>query len=170
MADENLFAVMVGGSIDRAQIELHDVRFVIGETIEDCFDDLRAQWWGTPKSLHIDAWGALQWADGYRIDLVPEPAPQSEKLWFVNLGGYDTDQFDELHYNTFVVAPDARAAKKRALDEMPKWKSPHRDTVYEVDGIIDVLASATEISDRAAVHIRLTADEEQRRFKFETRY
>jgi hypothetical protein len=38
-----LFMVYVGGSMTGANTELHDVRFSIRETIEDCYDDLRRQ-------------------------------------------------------------------------------------------------------------------------------
>ena len=36
-----LFLVVVGGRSHKANIELHDVRWVIGSKIEDTFDQLR---------------------------------------------------------------------------------------------------------------------------------
>ena len=47
-----LFMFYIGGDCANSNIELHDVRFSIGETAEECRDDLRQQWWGEPKSLH----------------------------------------------------------------------------------------------------------------------
>ena len=38
-----LFMFYVGGDCGNANVELHDVRFSVGETAEDCFDDLRRQ-------------------------------------------------------------------------------------------------------------------------------
>ncbi|WP_348539988.1 DUF1543 domain-containing protein [Rhizobium sp. rho-13.1] len=55
-----LFMFYIGGDCGNSNIELHDVRFSIGETAEDCRDDLRNQWWGDPKSLHLDCWGAVE--------------------------------------------------------------------------------------------------------------
>ena len=54
-----LYMFYVGGDCGSSNIELHDIRFSVGETPEDCFDDLRRQWWGEPKSLHLDSWGAV---------------------------------------------------------------------------------------------------------------
>jgi hypothetical protein len=64
-----LFMFYVGGNCGNSNVELHDVRFAIGQTPEDCFEDLRRQWWGEPKSLHLDCWGAVEQADGYDIEL-----------------------------------------------------------------------------------------------------
>ena len=38
------------------------------------------------------------------------------KLFFVNLGGYDPDEFTELHKNVLLVAPDAKTAKAKAKE------------------------------------------------------
>ncbi len=42
----NLFMVYVGGYTVSSNIELHDMRFVIGETIESCYPQLLQEWWG----------------------------------------------------------------------------------------------------------------------------
>jgi Domain of Unknown Function (DUF1543) len=95
-----LFVFHVGGDCGNSNVELHDVRFSVGETAEDCFDDLRRQWWGEPKSLHLDAWGAVEQADGYDVELSAEPSKSAQaKLFFVNLGGYDPAEFTELQRN-----------------------------------------------------------------------
>jgi hypothetical protein len=83
------FMVYVGGSFRNTNTELHDVRFSIGDTIEDCFADLRAQWWGDPKTLHLDCWGEVAQADGHDVALTRELQGQGYlRLFFVNLGGY----------------------------------------------------------------------------------
>ncbi len=146
-----LFAVYVGGFVEGAHVELHDMRFAIGATIEDCFDDLKAQWWGAPESLHIDAFGALECVDGYRIDVVDEPAPGADRLWFFNLGGYDPALFTELHENVFVVAPDWRIGKRKALARIAGWTSPHKDYVFDVETMVDVAAAIGP-----AAYLRLT--------------
>jgi hypothetical protein len=166
MTGKKLFAVYVGGDIEGSQIELHDMRFVAGKTIEDCYDDLKSKWWGRPQSLHLDAWGAVEWADGYAVDLADEPATDGLKLWFLNLGGYDQKQFTELHHNVFKVAPDWRTAKQSALKDIADWFSPHKDTVFEIENVVDVAAA----SDSGALHVRLTPDPTPRAFKYETRY
>src|ERR1700753_3610294 len=111
-----LFMFYVGGNYGNSNVELHDVRFSIGETAEDCFDDLRRQWWGDPDSLHLDCWGEVTQADGFDVALTKQaPGASSDSLFFVNLGGYDPAEFSELHKNILLVAPDAKAAKAKAL-------------------------------------------------------
>lgn len=162
-----LFAVIVGGEVPGCHVELHDTRFVAGERIEDCYAALRAQWWGTPESLHLDAWGPLDWADGYAVSLVRQAeAPENlQRLWFLNLGGYDPSRFEELHHNIFVVAPDWRSAKTRALAEVKGWISPHKDNAFDVDRVIDVAGSVGE-----EWRIMLTAAPATKPFAFEARY
>jgi hypothetical protein len=129
-----LFIVYIGGEMEQSHIELHDVRFCVGETIEDCYESLRNQWWGTPSSLHLDCWGELKYADGYNVKLVKNVSGNTEnKLYFVNLGGYTKKEFTELHSNIFVVAPTDSKAKVKALKTIQHWDSPHRDYQYEVE-------------------------------------
>jgi hypothetical protein len=60
-----LFAFYVGGKTETSNTELHDMRFAVGEGMEDCYESLRGQWWGTPESLHIDCWSEITHSDGY---------------------------------------------------------------------------------------------------------
>jgi Domain of Unknown Function (DUF1543) len=128
-----LFALYVGGEHPRANIELHDMRFVVAPSISETYDELRKQWWGTPDSLHLDCWAELDHADGYDVDLKPEPFSGIEKLYYVNLGGYDESDFIEKHKNVFVVAPNLAEAKTRALHANRRWKQLHRDDLYEAE-------------------------------------
>lgn len=139
-----LFVIYIGGSHSQSLIELHDMRFVIANNIEETYDTLRQSWWGTPTSLHLDAWGILNYADGHSIIVSPHP-PKTviNKLYFVNLGGYDKRQFTELHKNIFVVATDEHLAKQKALRQVSEWESPHRDYLHEVDTVLDLSSILT---------------------------
>lgn len=140
-----LFMFYVGGDCGNSNVELHDVRFSIGETAKDCYPDLRRQWWGDPKSLHLDCWGAVEQADGYDVLLTPDVSATSEQhLFFCNLGGYDRQEFSELHRNILLVAPDAKAATRKALTMIRGWTLPHKDNVFEVEKAIDVSAWMNE--------------------------
>jgi hypothetical protein len=136
-----LFMVYVGGNCGNSNIELHDVRFSVGSLPEDCHDDLRRQWWGDPKSLHLDCWGPVEQADGFDVTLVDErPREVSSRLFFVNLGGYAPQDFGELHRNILIVAPDAKTAKRKALSQVADWLQPHKDRLFEIEKAIDVSA------------------------------
>lgn len=134
-----LFMFYVGGDCGSSNIELHDIRFSVGESMEDCYPDLRKQWWGDPESLHLDCWGAIDQADGYDVELVRDAVPADQpKLFFLNMGGYDPKQFGELHHNVLVVVPDARAARFEGLARIKSWTQPHKDNIFEVEKAIDV--------------------------------
>ena len=49
-----LFVVMLGGKHPKAKIEVHDVVFVTGNSIEDCYPELRAQWFGSAAGFVVD--------------------------------------------------------------------------------------------------------------------
>lgn len=139
-----LFAAYVGGEAAGANIELHDMRFVLGTRIEDTYDQLRAQWWGIPKSLHLDAWVALTHADGYSIELRDTPQNSPLRLYYVNVGGYEAGRFTELHENLFVVAESEQKAKLRALKQVRHWESFHKDEMYEAEQCFDLASAASE--------------------------
>lgn len=128
-----LFAIYIGGEHPQAHIELHDMRFVVAAHIEDTYAELRRQWWGTPKSLHLDCWSELSRADGYAVTLKPEPFTGPERLYYVNLGGYQPQDFTELHKNMFVVAETEQKAKIRALKTVKHWDAFHKDDMYEAE-------------------------------------
>ena len=49
----DLFLVVLGGRIKGCHVELHDVRWVVGDSIEDTIPELKRQWFGTRRGLHI---------------------------------------------------------------------------------------------------------------------
>ena len=136
-----LWAVLVGGTVEGMRLEVHDVLFALGETIEDCVPSLRAQWRGVPGSLHLDAWGRLDAADGHALALSDAP-PEGPRVWFVHTGGYDRARFAELHDNHFVVARTAADAKARALAAARGWHLPHKDALFDVDSVVDLTDAA----------------------------
>ena len=137
-----LFAVYVGGEAKGAHIELHDMRFVVGESIEDTYAEVKRQWWGIPKSLHLDCWAELNQVSGYRVALKREPTDSPLKLYYINVGGYAADQFIELHQNVFVAAESEQKAKVKALKRVRHWQSFHRDDMYEAEQCFDLATMA----------------------------
>jgi hypothetical protein len=128
-----LFAIYIGGEFPGANIEVHDVRFVVADVIEETYAALRRDWWGVPRSLHIDCWAQITHADGHDVSLRSEPFTGPEKLYFVNLGGYEPGEFAERHRNVFVVAESEGKAKSRATKSVRHWADPHKDDLYEAE-------------------------------------
>ncbi|MEJ5976640.1 DUF1543 domain-containing protein [Novosphingobium sp. PS1R-30] len=150
-AGARLLAVYVGGELEGANIELHDVRFVVAASIKEAYPQLRRQWWGIPRSLHIDCWAELSHADGYAVSLRPEPFAGKAKLYFVNLGGYHPEEFAEKHRNVFVVSESEAQAKRRAIRFARGWAEPHRDEMYEAEHVFCLSEAAAE--KRLYVHL-----------------
>ena len=149
-----LFLVVLGGRIAGAHIELHDVRFVAGTSIDDTLPALRRQWFGARKGLHLDSWMAVRFVDGYRVELRPEPFAGRERLWFVNMGGYDPQQLAELHAFGLVVATSPQAAKAAARRRfLPEALERHKDDLHGVE-----TALMDGVDDCLEVQLSFTAD------------
>ena len=145
----SLFLVVLGGKASKANIELHDVRWVVGSRIEDTFEVLRKDWFGSLEGLHIDSYKKIKHVDGYKINV---KNMQNEKLknkkffngnasknnlWFVNIGGYDPNSMQEQHEFGLVVASSKLEAKNIAKS---KWltgcKKKHKDDITSLKKLI----------------------------------
>ncbi|MCW3478682.1 DUF1543 domain-containing protein [Neisseriaceae bacterium JH1-16] len=135
-----LFAVYLGGRAPKSHIELHDVVFAIGESIEDTYEQLLEQWFGSPEGLHIDSWLELDIVDGYRVGLSAVPVTSEHAaLFFVNLGGYLEGRFTEVHDSVFLVAADRAQARSRAKELLlHRHLQVHVDDSLQVDDCIRI--------------------------------
>ena len=142
----SLFLVVLGGRTSKSNIELHDIRWVIGETIEETYATLRKQWFGQRKGLHIDSYKAIKYIDGYEIKIteVSKANPgnifcRKKRLWFINLGGYSPEKMSEEHSFRLVVADSVLQAKRKAKD---CWngniKRKHNDDSSEISSVYQV--------------------------------
>ena len=144
-----LYLVVLGGRAKKANIELHDVRWVVGSNIEDTYDTLRKDWFGSPKGLHIDSYKKIKYIDGYKINLrnvenlkinnnkFSNISNTKKNLWFVNIGGYDPTSMQEKHEFGLVTASTKLEAKSIATS---KWligcKKKHKDDLASLEMII----------------------------------
>lgn len=137
-----LYMVVLGGNCGNSNIEVHDVRFVVGETIEQCIPRLREEWYGNPEGLHMDSYTQLDEVDGYSLELVKEPVEQAEELFFVNLGAYIPGHCLEQHNVDLLVDQSPSSAKKRALasSALEGMDERHKDDLHAVDDILNLKA------------------------------
>ena len=152
--EQNLYVVMLGGRAEGCRIELHDVAFAVGESLEATHQQLLDQWFGEARGLHVDAWAVVDQVEGYRVSLEPEPPRDDEpvRLYFVNIGGYRPGDLAEQHGYMVLAASGKAQAKARAKRLLlAGHKSVHKDDLYEVDDLL-------EISRVDGLHIHLTPD------------
>lgn len=129
-----LFMVYLGGTAPGANIELHDIRFVVGETIASTYPQLRQQWFGDSKGLHLDSYLQLHDIDGYKIRLAQTPSTATHQLFFVNFGGYYPGKVAEQHEFMLCVASSAAEAKARAKAILlTDADSQHKDDLLQLD-------------------------------------
>ena len=143
-----LYLVVLGGRAKKANIELHDVRWVVGSKIEDTYDTLRKDWFGSPKGLHIDSYKKIKYIDGYKINLLNFEKDKIKKkklvknrdkpyLWFVNIGGYDPSSMQEKHEFGLVLASNRLEAKNRAKSKwLMGFKKKHEDDIASLKMLI----------------------------------
>jgi len=144
-----LFLVVLGGKAEKANVELHDVRWVLGARIEDTYDVLRNDWFGTLKGLHIDSYKKINYVDGYKVNLknIDNEKLKDNKfyngnnskknLWFVNIGGYHPSSMQEKHEFGLVVASSKLEAKNIAKSRwLLGFKKKHKDDVASLKLLI----------------------------------
>ena len=137
--NNKLFAVYLGGRADGCNTELHDVVFTCGNKIQDTYMDLIDKWFGNVDRLHIDSWVEIVHVDGYNISLSKKKNITNNKLFFINLGGYDKNKFEELHESEFLVGEKKLSIKKRAKETLMKGLDQvHTDDLYDVDDCIEI--------------------------------
>ena len=61
-----------------------------------------------------------------------------------------------------LVAPEAKAAKAKALSQIGSWSLPHKDRLFEVEKAIDV----TALLEAYGYSLRLMPATEEKPFKF----
>ena len=100
----SLFIVVLGGRSLKSNIEIHDVRWVLGESLEDTFPELRKQWIGKLNGLHIDSYKRIRYVAWYKKAISKYNKQNSinhkiegEYLLFINLGGYNPKKMYEEH-------------------------------------------------------------------------
>ncbi|MFJ5298640.1 DUF1543 domain-containing protein [Pseudomonas sp. NPDC088368] len=135
-----LFVVMLGGKHPRAKIEVHDVVFVVADSLEQAYPQLRDGWFGSPKGVHIDSWMAVNGVENSRVEFSSlAPSPDSPRLYFINLGGYESQTFGEAHHYLLVVAKDKREAMAKGKRQpLSHWTQAHTDTVLDVDDCLPI--------------------------------
>jgi len=113
-----LFMVLIGCKPKGRHTEQHDIFFGIAPSMKEILPQIIAFWPEAEGDLHIDGWREVSQVDGYKVSVLPkssdvlsEPAPQ---LFFINLGGYKENEFDEFHYKMVVASNDKAEAVKRA--------------------------------------------------------
>lgn len=104
-----LFMLKIGARPQGRLIEQHDVMFVIANSLSEVIPVVNQQWAEVKNKWHLDAWRAVNRVGDFHIQLtekasLADNSTDNNQLYFVNLGGYLPNQFEEFHYKTLVVS------------------------------------------------------------------
>jgi hypothetical protein len=110
-----LYMVMLGCTPKGRFTEQHDIFFGIGNSLKELIPYMKAFWPEAKGKIHIDAWREVTVVDHFSITIEPKnTSATNEKLFFINLGGYKENEFEEYHYKTLAVAESLGLAGKKA--------------------------------------------------------
>lgn len=167
MAKLKLFMLLLGCKPSGRHTEQHDVFFGIAESLHQLVPDIKA-FWPEPERIHIDAWREVNVVDNFRIHIINKQvggefqATSDRKLFFINLGGYQPNRFEEQHYIVLTVkenrAEAFKEAKKSLFFQHNHFEGAHAhiDDKYGID--VDDLYEIEEIlspAQKAAYRIEL---------------
>jgi hypothetical protein len=158
-----LFMVLLGSKAPRRNVEQHDYFFGIARSIKELVPDMKAFWPEAGASLHIDGWREVTNVDGYAISIVPRSAHQQdthEKLFFINLGGYQSNKLSEQHYTVLTVQSDRAIAVQESKKTVfyktntLKGANSHVDEKYGID-VDDIYKIEEILSDAMKENYRI---------------
>lgn len=147
---KKLFMIVLGCTPKNRLTEQHDIFFGIANELKDLVEEMKSFW--PVDDLHIDCWKTIEQVANYKIEIVERSNATTTKeknLFFINLGGYVPNVFEELHHKTVIVASNKTEAIKQAketsfyTENSYKGAESHIDDQYGVD--IDEIFNIDEI-------------------------
>lgn len=117
MESLKLYQLLLGCKPAGRNTEQHDVLFAVGTCLKDLVPEILNFWPEAEGKIHVDAWREVTAVEGFSIRIIdkePHQEKTSEALFFLNLGGYKKDEFDELHYKMLLIGADKAEVIKKA--------------------------------------------------------
>jgi len=163
--DLKLFMILLGSKAPKRNVEQHDYFFGIAETIKELVTEMKSFWPEAGSSLHVDGWRIVNHVDGYAVKVVPRTVDTMEipeKLFFINLGGYQSNKLSEQHYTVLTVQSDRAVAVQESKKTVfyktntLKGANSHIDEKYGID-VDDIYKVEEILSDafKQRYHIQL---------------
>lgn len=96
--------------------EQHDIFFGIGVALSELIPEMNHFWPEAKGVFHIDVWREVTVVDSFKITISSknEELTNENQLFFINLGGYKENEFEEYHYKIVTVGTTLAQAIKKA--------------------------------------------------------
>ena len=113
-----LYMIMLGCRPTGRCTEQHDIFFGIGSSLKELIPSMNAFWPEAKGQIHIDAWREVTAVDNFQIKVLPKGTITASalQLFFINLGGYKENEFEEYHYKILAVGESLSDVTKKAKD------------------------------------------------------
>jgi hypothetical protein len=160
-----LFLVLLGANPTGRIVEQHDYFFGIAASLKALVPAIKASWPESGNTIHIDGWREVHLVDGFEIKVIAKSQRKKsdKRLFFINLGGYQSGDLKETHHIMLTVQDDRLPAIKESMKTVfyktnsAKGAHAHIDEKFGVDvdevyRIEDVLSA--ELKDN--YHIQIT--------------
>lgn len=137
-----LFMILIGCKPKGRHTEQHDIFFGIAAELRDLIPEMLSFWPEAEGDMHVDGWREVTQVDGQDIKAALRTdvlASNQNNLFFINLGGYKKDEFEEFHYKMVVAAAEKstaiKAAKQTAFFKHTYFDgaNAHIDDQYGID-------------------------------------
>ncbi|MDB5201513.1 MAG: hypothetical protein JWQ27_922 [Ferruginibacter sp.] len=142
MSSLKLYMVLLGCRPGNRLTEQHDIFFGIAGSMKELIPAIIACWPEAKGKMHVDAWREVNYVDGYKVTISERGISEhvnNAALFFINLGGYKQNEFDEFHYKMLLACADKAEAIKRSKQTAFykhtgfKGANSHIDDKYGVD-------------------------------------
>ena len=154
-----LYMILLGCKPDGRFTEQHDIFLGIGSSLKELVPQMKAFWPEAKGKIHIDAWREVTAVNNFHIKVIPRASLSEEtpeRLFFLNLGGYKQNEFEEYHYKMLAVTKTLGLATKKSKTTAFykhcgfKGAESHLDEKYGVDvddlyRVDDMLPAASKL-------------------------
>lgn len=129
--------ILLGCKPEGRHTEQHDIFFGIANEVKDLLPAIHAFWPEAKGKIHLDAYRVVNHVEGFKVEVIEKDASsnKTQRLFFMNLGGYQRNIFEELHYKMLIIVEEKSLAIKKAKESefFKRYFSPHIDDKYGVD-------------------------------------
>ena len=131
-----LYMLLLGSKAPGRHVEQHDFFFGIAKSLNDLVPEIKSFWPEAGDKIHIDAWREVTFVDGHLIKIASrneQNLDSDKKLFFINLGGYQENKFEEQHYTILTVKTDRAAASNEAKKTLFFKNNSFEDPTSQID-------------------------------------
>jgi hypothetical protein len=136
-----LFMVLLGANPKGRIVEQHDYFFGVAASLKELVPAIKLSWPEAGNTIHVDGWREINCVDDYSIKVAAKHQGEKslKRLFFINLGGYQTGDLKETHHIMLTVQDDRSPAIKESMKTLfyksnsIKGAHAHIDEKFGVD-------------------------------------